>query len=255
MDPHLTRREYKFRLSGCQTADVMRAIRERLPGDAHGAHGAYPIVSGYYDTLERDALWERDRKVGNRRKLRMRIYGTSNGAIPPSAFLEIKHKQDGVGVKRRIRVPVDLVAASGSDIAGFLGLLKPTLTRHADVVVSHEITRMLEDRGLVPSIQMRYDRLAFEDPEGGVRVTFDGLIKCRIGHPALRPDHADFPLNVLPPDECVMEVKLCGAAPFWLREMVGRFQLTRTSISKYCTALQLHDPVLAHLRAHRHQAA
>ncbi len=242
MDIRQARREYKFRLGGEQVLGALEEIRDRLPGDANGACGAYPIVSEYYDTAGRDAWWERDRKVGNRRRLRVRIYGLSNGAIPPAAFLEVKHKQDGVGVKRRISVPVEEVTKAQFDMGDLIRERRPQMTLRRDLALAEEILRLVGEGGVVPTMQMRYERQAFE--MSGVRITFDGGIKCRLGRLPLRPDDRDFPLDVLAPDERIMEVKLLGSAPYWLREIVARHRLSRTPFSKYGAALERYDPVL-----------
>lgn len=250
MDLRLARREYKFRITDEQAQRVLQEIRERMPGDTHGARGAYPIVSEYYDTAERDAMWERDRRIGNRRKLRVRIYGTASGAIPPSAFLEIKHKRSGVGVKRRLRVPVEAVMDPAFDAGALIRGLQPRLKKRGDLVLAEEMLMLLDERGVRPSIQMRYDRLAYEGDDD-LRITFDQAIKCRVERKPLFPDDPDFPCDVLPPGEMVMEVKLYETAPYWLREMTARQRLTRTPFSKYCTALQLFDPVVSPLIARR----
>lgn len=254
MDIRLARREYKFRLSPQLAARVLADIEERLPGDRNGASGAYPIISEYYDTGERDALWDRNRRIRNRRKLRVRIYGTANGAIPPSAFLEVKHKQDGVGVKRRIRVPVEAVTVPGFDIGELVRDLQPRLTKRAELTLVEEILRLLDERGVKPSIQMRYDRIAFEGDDD-VRITFDQSIKCRTERRPLRPDDPDFPYQILVPGERIMEVKVFDAAPYWLREFTARHGLTRTPFSKYCMALEHFDPVIRNLLTRALRAA
>lgn len=244
MDIRQARRELKFHLKVEQGDTVLTAIKAMLPGDANGAvGGAYPIVSEYYDTDDRDAYWERNRKQPNRRKLRVRIYGTSNGVIPPSAFLEIKHKRDGVGVKRRIRVPLEAVSAPAFDVAELMCEMRKEFTQRDEKVLAEEVLRLIEVNGVKPVMQMRYDRLAFEGPDD-VRVTFDTAIKCRTVRQALVPDDPEFPHLVLPLGERVLELKLFGSAPYWLRELGAKNRLLKIPFSKYCNALELFDPVI-----------
>jgi len=257
MDIRQARREYKFHLLPEQAAAVYADISTVLPGDRFGTGGAYPIVSEYYDTEERDAFWERNRKIGNRRKLRVRIYGTLSGEIPPSAFLEVKHKQDGVGVKRRIRVPVEAVTAPDFDVRKLICEMEPAMERKTEVLLAEEILLLLDQRGVKPSMQMRYDRVAFEgmDGEDEVRVTFDQAIKCRVDRKPLLPDDPDFPCVVLPEGEKVLEVKLFGSAPYWLRELTAKHRLTRTPFSKYCGAIEMFDPTFERLIGGRRRIA
>ncbi|MEP4078801.1 polyphosphate polymerase domain-containing protein [Haloferula sp.] len=244
MDIRQARREMKFHLKGEQGGAVLEAIKSMLPGDVNGAvGGAYPIVSEYYDTEDREAYWERNRKQPNRRKLRVRIYGSSNGVIPPSAFMEVKHKCDGVGVKRRIRVPLEVVTSPDFCVAELIRDMRKDFTRRDEIVLAEEILRLVEVKGVVPSMQMRYDRLAFEGPDD-VRVTFDTAIKCRTKRQALLPDDPDFPHTVILQGERLLELKLFGSAPYWLRELGAKHRLLKTPFSKYCSALEKFDPVI-----------
>lgn len=257
MDIRKARREYKFLLHPEQAQAVFSEIRDMLPNDRNGSGGAYPIVSEYYDTPDRDAFWERDRKVGNRRKLRVRIYGSANGAIPPAAFLEVKHKRDGVGVKRRIAVPVAAVTRPDFDVRRLVADLAPTLESKADRLFAEEILLLLDRRGVRPSIQMRYDRVAFEgsDADDGIRITFDQAIRCRAGRQPLAPDDPDFPCVILPEGAKLLEVKLFGPAPYWLRDLVAKHRITRTPFSKYCSALEAIAPILARGTGERRRIA
>ena len=252
MDIREARREYKFRLSAEVANEVLGDIADVLPQDANGSGGAYPIVSEYYDTAERDAYWERDRKIGNRRKLRVRIYGTMDGAIPPSAFLEVKHKRDGIGVKRRMSVPLEAVTGPDFDAGRLIENLKPHLEDKLDELLAQEILLLLQKVG--PAIQMRYDRIAFEG-EDGVRVTFDSDVKCRSERLDLQPDDRRFEHVILPPGERIMEVKMLDVAPYWMRDLLSTHSLVKEPISKYCDAIACCDPVVAPLVARMTQHA
>ena len=92
-------------------------------------------------------------------------------------------------------------------------------------------------------MQMRYDRQAFEGPDN-VRITFDSAIMCRSDRLALEPDDSRFGNAVLPDGDRILEVKLFGSAPYWLREMIAKHRLTKTPFSKYCEALAAYDPVI-----------
>jgi SPX domain protein involved in polyphosphate accumulation len=247
MDIRQARRELKFHLREGAGQAVLEDIRSMLPADVNGAiGGAYPIVSEYHDTAERDAYWERNRKQRNRRKLRIRIYGTSNGLIPPSAFIEVKHKRDGIGVKRRMRIPLELASVRNFDVLGVIRELRSGFTCRAEQLLAEEIERLVEVNGVRPSLQMRYDRLAFEGPDN-VRVTLDSSIRCRSRRRTLMPDDPDFPDVVIPAAEQVLEIKLFGRAPYWLRELAAKHRLTKIPFSKYCNALEMFDPVISPL--------
>lgn len=245
MDIRRSRREFKFLLPPEKAEEVYAEISRILPVDQHGNAGSYPIVSEYFDTPERDAFWERDRKIGNRRKLRVRIYGSTRGLLLPSAFLEVKHKQDGVGVKRRMAVPIDSVMHPGFEVRNLLNEIENTLTRRVDLLLLEEIRLLLESRGVVPAVQMRYDRVAFEGMgDDAIRITFDNAIRCRLERKPLYPDDSDFPIQLLPAGARLMEVKFFGTVPYWFRNLIANHQLIRTPFSKYCSATERLAPLV-----------
>lgn len=245
-------REHKFRLPAEVADAVMDDIVGFLPRGEGRERAAYPIVSEYYDTEERDAYWERDRKVGNRRKLRVRLVGRPGDAEPPAAFLEVKHKRDGVGVQRCLPVPVEAVTAPGLDVRELLAGMQSGMTDKLDRLLAQEIMLLLPK--VQPVVQMRFDRIAFEDEEG-VRVTFDSDVRCRSERLDLQPDDDRFAHAILPPGERIMEVKIPEVAPYWMRDLLPKHGLIKVAISKYCDAVECCDPVVAPLVARMKQPA
>jgi VTC domain len=105
MDITQDRREFKFLLPAVEGVQLQNFIAEQIPVD-RGAEQGYPILSEYYDTLDRNSYWQKKWGAGNRRRVRARVYGRPDGLIPPAAFIEIKHKLGGDGVKRRAALPL-----------------------------------------------------------------------------------------------------------------------------------------------------
>jgi hypothetical protein len=155
----------------------------------------------------------------------------------------VKHTRDGVGVKRRLKLPVEVVTASNFDVGEWIRREMPNMPGRIERTLAEEILLLLENRGIKPAIQMRYDRLAFEGPDD-VRITFDSGIKARTERLALQPDEQEINQPILPEGECIMEVKLFGAAPYWIRDIAAQYRLVKTPFSKYCTALEKHDPLI-----------
>jgi SPX domain protein involved in polyphosphate accumulation len=233
----------KFVITRDQRDRLMPHLLPRLRADENAGEGAfYPIVSLYYDNLERDCYWEKIRGFGNRRKLRVRVYGSLDGALPPTCFVEVKHKCDGRGVKRRVRVPLDLAlaAADGNPID------YPLSQQDQRTIV--EVHDLVHKRGFQRCCVMRYDRQAFadKDPESDLRITFDTGIGYRMDHLDPIPDDRQFTRYLLPDGYSVMEVKVTGSVPYWLTRMVGEHGCILQSHSKYCNALEDGDPVLHH---------
>ena len=240
----IDRVEMKFLVTAAQRAVLMERLDPHVRPDANGHDGpGYPIVSLYYDTAERDCHWEKVRGLGSRRKLRVRVYGSHDGRVPPVSFLEVKHKCDGRGVKRRVQLPIDVALGVGG------GLLPDGMNLSlADMRVIGEVHDLVARRGFKPVMVMRYDRSAFAsvDPAGDLRVTFDTGIFCRFDNLVPEPDDRRFhAANEMYPDgRAVMEVKITGCVPYWFSRMISEAGCRLRSHSKYSNALAQCDPVL-----------
>ena len=242
------RTEYKFVISTKQRDRLCEEIGGRMGVDqAPGNEGRYPIVSQYYDSPERDCYWEKARRLQSRRKIRVRMYGSDLSEIPPAGFVEIKHKLDGVGGKRRLPVSVDVARRFAAGEQDALRDMLRTVGRSGRMIIN-EVFDMVERNGHGPAMQIRYDRSAFTTPDEMFRVTFDSDLLCRSGAHPLRPDDPDYTQQILDPDLVMLEVKSIGPVPYWFRVWIAEAGLTRESFSKYCTAVEKHDPVLRALR-------
>jgi SPX domain protein involved in polyphosphate accumulation len=237
----LDRFEMKFVITRAQRDKLMPHLLPHLRADENAGDGAfYPIVSLYYDNQERDCYWEKIRGQKSRRKLRVRVYGSSDGSLPPTCFVEVKHKCDGRGVKRRARMPLEaaLRVAAGKNIDAPL--------KAADRALVQEIHTLVHQRGFEPCCCMRYDRQAFadRDPESDLRITFDTGIAYRTENLTPVPDDRNFSQYLIGEGDSVMEVKVTGSIPYWLARMIAEHGCILQSHSKYCNALEAGDPVL-----------
>ncbi len=243
MDATQDRQEYKFLLSAEKGEQFREFISQNIPVD-RGAEGGYPVISEYYDTPDRHSYWQKIWGSRNRRRVRARVYGRPDGRIPPAAFIEIKHKSDNVGVKRRAALPIEsLTELSAGHIPA--DLLRPGRSR-ADRHVVEELHDLVIRGGARPVVQVRYDRMAYDSgPDGTIRVTFDTGLRCRFHLKPLLPDDMDFPLPVVDREVAVVEVKTIGSVPLWLRNAIGRFAMSPLSMSKYCLSLERYDSAIS----------
>jgi len=237
----LDRFEMKFVITREQRAAISPELDQRMmPDENAGEDAYYPIVSLYYDNPERDCYWEQVRGYPSRRKMRVRVYGSLDGRLAPTIFVEIKHKCDGRGVKRRLRVPLEEAYSicDGNDPRIPLGVL--------DMRIVDEIHDLVKRRGFRPALAMRYDRQAFadRDPESDLRVTFDTGIAYRFDKLRPVPDDREFQEFLLPNGYSVMEVKVTGAVPYWMTYLVGKHGCILQGHSKYNNALEAGDSVL-----------
>lgn len=243
LDATQDRQEYKFLLSATDGENFREFVSTQLPVD-RGAESGYPVISEYYDTEDRHSYWQKIFGAGNRRRVRARVYGRPDGEIPPAAFIEIKHKLDSDGVKRRASLPINELShlADGQIPAS---LLEDHRSKSDRNLVS-ELQDLVIRGGARPVVQVRYDRMAYDSgPAGTIRVTFDTGLCCRFDMKHLVPDDRDFPLPVVDHEVAVVEVKTIGPVPTWLSGVASRFNLQAQSMSKYCLALERYDPAVA----------
>jgi len=237
MDASQNRREFKFVLTR-EKAELIRAEIGKQLGVDRGFDEGYPVLSEYFDTEERNSYWQKQFGASSRRRVRSRVYGVEDGSIPPSAFIEVKHKLSGMTVKRRVPVKLEEVADFSNGIApeaeGFSG--------STDRRVLDEISGIVEGDNCRPVVQIRYHRYAYDmGADGTIRITFDVDPKCRFKLEPLTPGDPDFELPLIEPGAAIMEVKTIGAVPFWFRRLLGEHQLIPRGFSKYATALELYD--------------
>ena len=224
------RREFKFVLNEDISREIRKRVAENLAEDEH-AIGGYPILSEYFDSDDLHNYWQKKLGVPNRRKLRSRLYGREDASIPPTAFIEVKHKLNGVTVKRRMRCDVDQLAQVHKS-----GLSCEDDSEYEQIV--DEVNELVESHGQ-PVVQIRYDRFAYDSgPEGTIRITFDDNVCCRFDGEALEVGDNDFKINLLEPGQSIMEVKTIGPVPYWFRQLVGELRLAPRSFSKYAAAIE-----------------
>ncbi|MGD1978585.1 MAG: polyphosphate polymerase domain-containing protein [Akkermansiaceae bacterium] len=249
----LNRTEYKYLISTGEMKTLQEKLDETLVVDSLASEdGCYPIITEYFETPDRQCYWEKQRNLASRRKIRVRIYGTEEGKIPPTGFIEIKHKHFGFGAKRRLFLPVEeAIKFADGDYSLLHGNLRKW--KRSEEMIIKELIDLVEHRGYEPAIQLRYDRKALMSPDGQLRVTFDTNLRCRSELLSLQPDDSRFEHYIIPPDKVILEVKSVGPVPYWFRCFASECKLVRRGFSKFCTAMENIDPVLKEQRASKRQ--
>lgn len=212
----MKRYELKYIIDEQQTDYLLDSLKDRLQPDRFGLT---TISSLYYDTPDSLLIRTSVEKPGFKEKIRLRSYGPATVSSP--VFLELKRKAYGVVYKRRVRttIPVaeDFFAYRGSLPSGQIG---------------REITSSRDHYGtLVPSCLVMYDRTAYYEPGGDLRLTIDS-------DPRFRTDSLDLSLpaegvSLLSPGFSVLELKVQDAVPLWLSGILSKGGIYKTSFSKY----------------------
>ncbi len=212
------RYETKYLLSKRQYHQILCEMEKSLKPDLHGLHTVSNI---YYDTADFQMIRTSLEKPLYKEKLRLRCYG-----IPKSedaVFMEIKKKYKGIVYKRRIMLP--LIEAEAS-------LQARNFTNSHEQQIAQELSWMLQKYQPEAKVVLSYDRSAYqgiEDPE--LRITFDQDIRFRQSIFDLSKGSWGHPL--LPADQILMEIKIPGAMPLWLCELLNHNSIYPASFSKY----------------------
>jgi len=116
--------------------------------------------------------------------------------------------------------------------------------------VIQEVLYLYNTLRLQPACIVSYDRLAFNGSEydPGLRVTFDTNLKCRAHDLTLLSQGYAENHFFVPPQWCIMEVKVNIRAPYWLTGVLSNYRCTLRRISKYCTALEQSVALLQNQR-------
>jgi len=234
--------ELKFLISEAKAAAIRAFARCRMRPDVYSSEqegNSYPVSSLYLDSRDLRTYWDTVNGIRNRFKLRVRHYCER---APERVFFEVKRRSGDIIIKQRCgvdpgalrdllrgRPPVDEALAS------------PTPDqKHALRKFSQAVLRLRAR----PQTLVSYRREAWvSDEDTTLRITFDRNIRS-FANPAGRlHGHLDRSVRPFSPF-VVLEVKFTGRCPHWLRDMIQRFELVRTSAAKYVEGVAALSPEL-----------
>ena len=218
----MKRYELKYLLSGEQTDFLVKSLEGNMKLDQYGRTS---IASLYYDTPYYQLIRTSVEKPPFKEKIRLRSYGLATRESP--VFLELKRKAYGIVYKRRVQTTIPLVekffSGSGDICAGGQ--------------INREITYFRDYYGtLVPACLIIYDREAFFEPGGDLRLTIDHCPRYRVEQLNLTSSMDGIPLR--PPGDTILEVKVQQAMPLWLTHILDEGRIYKNSFSKYGEAFR-----------------
>lgn len=213
----MKRYEIKYLLSGEQTEFLKTELVGHMEPDEFGKTS---IASLYYDTPDYLLIRRSVEKPPFKEKIRLRSYGLATESSP--VYLELKRKAYGIVYKRRVQTTVPLVEKF---FAGEGDICSPGQ-------INREITEFRNhyDR-LVPSCLIIYDRQAYFQPDGDLRLTIDENPRFRSDDLTLTSSMRG--TSLLPEGWTILEVKVQEAMPLWLTDILSRGKMYKGSFSKY----------------------
>ena len=226
----MKRYELKYLMNAEQTA----FLREKLAGHMQADRfGLTSIASLYYDTPDLRLIRASIEKPIFKEKIRLRSYGLATERSP--VFLELKRKAYGIVYKRRVESTVPLVHKFFSGDCDIF----------AGGQINREITAFRDHyKTLAPSCLIIYDRTAYFEPDGDLRLTIDDRPRYRADDLSLTQSMDGIPL--LNDGWTILEVKVQQSVPLWLSSVLAEGRIYKSSFSKYGEAYrrQLRNRVL-----------
>lgn len=214
------RHELKFLVSDGELEVIRHRLKPLMRQDSHQQAGSYRVRSLYFDDLDDSCMRENEDGIDNRSKYRIRIYDGSDSVIK----LEKKIKYRGMTRKISGRISRD-------DCLGFMSG-KGAGLRPGAGSLEKELYAQIKISGMHPVSVVEYERTAFVEPRGNVRITFDRNISGS-------EDIQGFLRKKLPAAPLllagwhVLEVKYDELLPRYIAGALEMGSLQRTSFSKY----------------------
>ena len=214
--------EYRHELKFMVSELTLEKLRYRLSAvmelDKNQQAESYMIRSLYFDDYYDKCLNENESGTDDRYKYRIRMYrGNAN-------YINLEKKYKYRTMTKKVAQQVDetfvnkIMAEGGTENSGSL-----TMELYADYLKS----------GMRPKCIVEYDRCAFVEPVGNVRVTFDMNLRGSSDVNRFLDYSEDFTIPVLPAGTHILEVKYDEVLPRHILQLVDTNELQRQSISKY----------------------
>ena len=213
----MKRYEMKYIMSAEQTEYFKESVRDYMKIDKFGLTS---IASLYYDTPNYRLIRTSVEKPPFKEKIRLRSYGIATDTSP--VFLELKRKAYGIVYKRRVQSTIPLV--------------KKFFDGEGDICAGGQINREITTfrdyyQTLVPACMIIYDRVAYFQPDGDLRLTIDHNPRYRYEDLDLRVSMDSNSLLI--DGYTILEVKVQQAVPLWLSDILTKGKIYKGSFSKY----------------------
>ena len=216
----LYRHELKYSITYKEREALLHRFGPLLKRDANGSEDGYTIRSLYFDDMWNTAYTEKVAGTFLRKKYRIRIYNYSDKVIK----LECKEKQGNYIHKTAASLSRTEVERILKGDYGFL------LKR--DEILCKEFYLECTTKMMRPSVIVDYERDAFVEAVGDVRITFDKHVRAAW----MNFDIFDEKLpayEVLESDRLIMEVKYTEALPEVVRRVISPYNSIQVAASKF----------------------
>lgn len=214
------RHELKFLVSDAELELIRYRLKPLMRQDIHQKEGGYAVRSLYFDDFHDSCMQENENGIDNRRKYRIRIYDGDDTVI------KLEKKMKYRGMTRKVSK-----AISREECLSYMSGCAPRLSKDS-TELEKELYTEIKMSGMHPVTVVEYERTAFVEPRGNVRITFDRNIS---GSEYLEHflDRKLCTVPLLPRGNHVLEVKYDELLPEYIAQVLELGTLSRTAFSKY----------------------
>lgn len=210
----MKRYELKYILNKEQLAYLKSALQSHMRIDEYGKTS---IASLYYDTPDYRLIRTSIEKPEFKEKIRLRSYGLARE--DSKVFLELKRKVAGIVYKRRVTL-------KENQVSDFLNN-QYKLDGQIGAEISYFKNYYQE---LNPAFLILYEREAYEEIDGDLRLTIDENPRYRTTNLNLHTSLEG--TSLLPNGYAILEIKVQQALPLWLSKILANGRIYQSSFSK-----------------------
>ncbi len=215
------RHELKFLVPEITLEKLKYRLEPFMDSDEHHNTDFYRIRSLYFDDLFDTCLNENLAGTDNRFKYRIRFYESNTDFIR----LEKKYKLRGMTKKESEAVEITQVEGYLDPVADQSEMAAGKLTT--------ELMASYFKKGMKPKCIVEYDRCAFVEPVGNVRITFDINLRGSRDVERFLDTSEEFAIPVMKSGWHILEVKYDEFLPRHILQLIDINNLHRQSFSKY----------------------
>lgn len=218
--------EHKYFITEEQIAYLKTLLVPLLELDPHISGESYLIRSTYFDDIYNTCLMENEAGTDDREKFRIRTYNNN----PELIHLELKSKKKGFTAKKS----VELSKEEADRLISLNTIFRENETGITDAnsYLKDKISSEMIYRQLRPVCIIEYERTAYIDPIGNVRITFDRNIGCCNSVEEFFEEYPQM-VPVLPSGRHILEVKYDEILPDYIKAVLDSANLKKTAFSKY----------------------
>ncbi|MBD5477549.1 MAG: polyphosphate polymerase domain-containing protein [Lachnospiraceae bacterium] len=215
------RHEIKFLVSDMDLEIIRYRLLPIMQQDIHQTGESYTIRSLYFDDFQNSCMKENEDGIDNRQKFRIRIY---NEEI---SFIKLEKKIKYRGMTRK-----ESALISKSDVLTYMDRSVKVFQKESERL-EKELQTQIQTKGMHAASIVEYERTAFVEERGNVRITFDRNIR---GSTKVNDFFKSrlMAIPLLPKGIQVLEVKYDELLPGYIYEVLNMGTLQRSSFSKYC---------------------